>query len=146
MEYTTPLIPIRPLFFSLLPTFYINRTLCCSWIVCGINVIDVDYLKYDNCGRGPPEWQPRFNRMRDALLKYWTHHPILYALCEWGEDDVWKWGNETGHSWRISLDIWAYFLRIPLWVSRSSVKSVFAPSRYSYSFVVSVFSFLWLVL
>ena len=65
----------------------------------------VDYLKYDNCYRGLPEWQPRYNRMRDALLKYWKQ-PILYALCEWGEDDVWKWGNETGHTWRISLDIW----------------------------------------
>ena len=69
--------------------------------------IDVDYLKYDNCARGPAEWQPRYNAMRDALLKYWKQ-PILYALCEWGEDNVWKWGNETGHSWRISFDIWPY--------------------------------------
>ena len=43
--------------------------------------------------------------MRDALLKYWDRS-ILYALCEWGEDEVWKWGNETGHSWRITPDIW----------------------------------------
>lgn len=64
-------------------------------------------MKYDNCGRGPPEWKPRYDRMRDALLKYWDQ-PILYALCEWGENDVWLWGNETGHSWRISLDIWPY--------------------------------------
>ena len=56
---------------------------------------------------GPPEWQPRYDRMRDALVKYWNQ-PILYALCEWGEDDVWLWGNETGHSWRISKDIWPY--------------------------------------
>jgi alpha-galactosidase len=68
----------------------------------------VDYLKYDNCGRGPPEWQPRYDRMRDGLLKYWDQ-PILYALCEWGEDKVWRWGNETGHSWRISEDIWPYY-------------------------------------
>ena len=67
----------------------------------------MDYLKYDNCARGPAEWQPRYNAMRNALLKYWKQ-PILYALCEWGEDDVWKWGNETGHSWRISFDIWPY--------------------------------------
>jgi alpha-galactosidase len=45
--------------------------------------------------------------MRDALLKFWEQ-PILYALCEWGEDKVWRWGNETGHSWRISEDIWPY--------------------------------------
>jgi alpha-galactosidase len=65
----------------------------------------VDYLKYDNCARGPPEWKPRYDAMRDALLKYWDK-PIYYALCEWGEDDVWLWGNETGHSWRISQDIY----------------------------------------
>lgn len=65
----------------------------------------VDYLKYDNCGRGEPIWQGRYDAMRDALLKYWDQ-PILYALCEWGEDRVWEWGNETGHSWRITPDIW----------------------------------------
>src|SRR5205085_7607591 len=70
-------------------------------------IIDVDYLKYDNCGRGREVWKPRYDAMRDALLKSWKQ-PILYALCEWGEDDVWKWGNETGHSWRISEDIHPY--------------------------------------
>lgn len=78
------------------PGVYLRRL----WLIIG-----VDYLKYDNCGRTKPEWQPRYDRMRDALMKYWDQ-PILYALCEWGEDDVWKWGNETGHSWRISKDIY----------------------------------------
>ena len=32
--------------------------------------IGVDYLKYDNCGRTKPEWKPRYDRMRDALVKY----------------------------------------------------------------------------
>ena len=69
----------------------------------------VDYLKYDNCNYDydTPEWQLRYNRMRDALLKYWNQ-PILYAICEWGDDNVWTWGNETGHSWRIFHDILPY--------------------------------------
>ena len=71
----------------------------------------IDYLKYDNCARGADVWQSRYNVMRDALLKYWKQ-PILYALCEWGEDEVWKWGNETGHTWRISKDIEPYWDRI----------------------------------
>ena len=66
----------------------------------------IDYLKYDNCN-GPPEWRNRYARMRDALLKFWNR-PVLYAICEWGQDDVWTWGNETGHSWRISGDISPY--------------------------------------
>jgi len=76
-----------------------------------LSKLGVDYLKYDNCARGPDVWQSRYNVMRDALLKYWKQ-PILYALCEWGEDEVWKWGNETGHTWRISKDIKPYWDRI----------------------------------
>src|SRR5271170_1829633 len=64
----------------------------------------VDYLKYDKCGHGKPVWHERYDAMRDSLLKYWDQ-PILYALCEKGEDKVWKWGNETGHSWRTTPDI-----------------------------------------
>lgn len=30
---------------------------------------------------------------------------ILYSLCNWGVDQVWTWGNETGNSWRMSNDI-----------------------------------------
>jgi alpha-galactosidase len=64
-------------------------------------------LKYDNCGWGAPEDSPtRMAQMRDALLL--QSRPILFALCQGGVDKVWTWGNKTGHSWRISDDIWAY--------------------------------------
>jgi alpha-galactosidase len=43
--------------------------------------------------------------MRDALVK--QDRSILFAMCQGGVDEVWKWGNKTGHSWRISDDIWA---------------------------------------
>jgi alpha-galactosidase len=72
----------------------------------------VDYLKYDNCQtfytgyNGSESYQTRYMAMRDALLRSWnTSRPIHYSLCEWGNDDVWTWGNETGHSWRIAIDI-----------------------------------------
>jgi hypothetical protein len=68
--------------------------------------IGVDYLKYDNCGRAEPDGPIRFKHMRDALAS--QNHSILFAICQGGVDDVWKWGNSTGHSWRISDDIWAY--------------------------------------
>ena len=65
----------------------------------------VDYLKYDNCGGGKPnDSHSRMKRMRDALLK--QDRPILFALCQGGVDNVWEWGNKTGHSWRISGDIY----------------------------------------
>ncbi|MET7619392.1 NPCBM/NEW2 domain-containing protein [Streptomyces sp. NPDC005408] len=63
----------------------------------------VDYLKYDNCnnqGRPAPE---RYTRMRDALKK--TGRPIVYSLCEWGENKPWEWGADVGHLWRTTGDI-----------------------------------------
>lgn len=50
---------------------------------------DVDYLKYDNCyhmGRfGTPKLSfDRYKVMWDALNS--TQRPILYSLCNWGED------------------------------------------------------------
>lgn len=41
--------------------------------------------------------------MRDALNK--TGRPIFYSICNWGQDDVYLWGNKTGNSWRTTGDI-----------------------------------------
>jgi alpha-galactosidase len=96
-------------------------------------------LKYDNCNY-PAEWEDeypnypqnqnnptpppgydyansntsiRFNRMRDALLA--QERTILYSLSEWGHVHVERWGNNTGHSWRMWGDI------TDLWSGSSSV-------------------------
>jgi alpha-galactosidase len=63
----------------------------------------VDYLKYDNCNNQGVDWQVRYNAMRDALAN--TGRPIVYSLCEWGEDSVWTWGAATGNLWRTTGDI-----------------------------------------
>lgn len=75
---------------------------------------DVDYLKYDNCyhmGRfGYPEVSfNRYNKMAKALNS--TGRPILYSLCNWGEDYVHTWGMSIANSWRISGDIYDHFNR-----------------------------------
>ncbi len=41
--------------------------------------------------------------MRDALLK--QNRTIQFSLCVWGNARVEKWGNGTGHSWRMWADI-----------------------------------------
>ncbi|WP_078864062.1 alpha-galactosidase [Streptomyces sp. AcH 505] len=63
----------------------------------------VDYLKYDNCNNQGVPWEQRYNAMRDALAA--TGRPIVYSLCEWGEDNVWTWGAGTGNLWRTTGDI-----------------------------------------
>ncbi|PNH40014.1 hypothetical protein VD0004_g6918 [Verticillium dahliae] len=74
----------------------------------------VDYLKYDNCysmGRhGSPKISfDRFNTMRKALNA--TGRPMVYSLCNWGEDYVYSWGVSIANSWRMSGDIYDSFSR-----------------------------------
>jgi alpha-galactosidase len=35
-----------------------------------------------------------------------TGRPILYSLCNWGEDYPWNWGSTIANSWRISGDVY----------------------------------------
>ncbi|KAI1797693.1 glycoside hydrolase [Ganoderma leucocontextum] len=74
----------------------------------------VDYLKYDNCyneGRaGTPQISyERFNNMSQALNA--TGRPILYSMCNWGEDGPWNFAVNIANSWRISGDIYDNFDR-----------------------------------
>jgi alpha-galactosidase len=75
----------------------------------------VDYLKYDNCyaGRGCPAQGcrsavalpavQRYTAMRDALLA--TGRPIVFSICNWGTEHVWRWGSGYGNLWRTTGDI-----------------------------------------
>jgi len=68
----------------------------------------IDYLKYDWCGArnlySDQEMQAVYQVMGDALLK--AGRPILYSLCQYGRDEVWKWGAEVGgNAWRTTGDI-----------------------------------------
>lgn len=74
----------------------------------------VDYLKYDNCyNEGQAGNQlisyTRYKAMSDALNA--TGRPILYSLCNWGEDFPWNWGSTIANSWRISGDVYDSFDR-----------------------------------
>ena len=68
----------------------------------------IDYLKYDWCGARnlytDEEMQAVYQIMGDALLK--TGRPIVYSLCQYGRNDVWKWGADVGGNlWRTTGDI-----------------------------------------
>ncbi len=64
----------------------------------------VDYLKYDNCGDHLGQSaQDRYTRMRDALRA--TGRPILFSICEWGQNAPWNWAQPVGNSWRTTGDI-----------------------------------------
>lgn len=73
----------------------------------------VDYLKYDNCNNQGVDAKLRYTTMRDALKA--TGRPIVYSICEWGQNKPWEWAADVGHSWRTTGDIsdsWGSMLSI----------------------------------
>ncbi|ARF54252.1 hypothetical protein B1H19_08630 [Streptomyces gilvosporeus] len=73
----------------------------------------VDYLKYDNCNNQGVDAKQRYRAMRDALRA--TGRPIVYSICEWGENRPWEWAADVGHLWRTTGDIddnWSSMLGI----------------------------------
>jgi len=76
----------------------------------------IDYLKYDLCGlRDQMKAAPTpeaahqvmieaYKKMHDALKS--TGRPIVYSLCQYGNDAVWEWGASVGGNlWRTTGDI-----------------------------------------
>ncbi|MFJ4201006.1 NPCBM/NEW2 domain-containing protein [Streptomyces sviceus] len=73
----------------------------------------VDYLKYDNCNNQGVDARLRYTTMRDALEA--TGRPIVYSICEWGQNKPWEWAADVGHLWRTTGDIsdtWGSMLSI----------------------------------
>ncbi|MCX4539493.1 NPCBM/NEW2 domain-containing protein [Streptomyces sp. NBC_01565] len=73
----------------------------------------VDYLKYDNCNNQGVDARKRYTAMRDALRE--TGRPIVFSLCEWGENQPWTWAADVGHLWRTTGDIsdnWSSMINI----------------------------------
>ncbi|KAJ5619125.1 alpha-galactosidase/alpha-n-acetylgalactosaminidase [Penicillium lagena] len=71
----------------------------------------IDYLKYDNCGGFAAMVEApavRFSAMNNALKL--SGRDIMYAMCEWGYQFPWHWGENIGHSYRISGDITNTFI------------------------------------
>ncbi|AGP59984.1 alpha-galactosidase [Streptomyces rapamycinicus NRRL 5491] len=77
----------------------------------------IDYLKYDNCNNQGVDAKQRYRTMRDALkaATETTGRPIVYSICEWGENKPWEWAGEVGQLWRTTGDIsdsWGSMLSI----------------------------------
>ena len=67
----------------------------------------VDYLKYDWCETENINARGAYTLMRDAL--YAAGRPILFSMCEWGDNKPWEWAADVAHSWRTTGDIWCSF-------------------------------------
>jgi alpha-galactosidase len=67
----------------------------------------VDYLKYDWCNTEGLKAEGAYLTMREAL--YAAGRPMVFSICEWGNDKPWDWGKKIGHLWRTTGDIYHCF-------------------------------------
>jgi alpha-galactosidase len=67
----------------------------------------VDYLKYDWCNVEGLKAEGAYQTMRDAL--HAAGRPIVFSICEWGDNQPWLWAKDVGHLWRTTGDIYACF-------------------------------------
>jgi alpha-galactosidase len=63
----------------------------------------VDYLKYDWCNTDGINAKEAYTTMSKALEA--THRPIVFSLCEWGNNQPWLWAEPVGQLWRATGDI-----------------------------------------
>lgn len=64
---------------------------------------NVDYLKYDWCSTGTQDAQASYLTMSKALQA--TGRPIVFSMCEWGNNKPWLWAQNIGNLWRTTGDI-----------------------------------------
>ena len=102
----------------------------------------VDYLKYDLCSfrdtmnsAAPKDgsaqmqlMQAAYERMHKALVA--TGRPIVYSLCQYGWDSVWRWAPDVGGNlWRTTGDIKPNWDRIYAIVSAQAGLGAYAGPR-----------------
>lgn len=63
----------------------------------------VDYLKYDWCYNCGQDAKAAYLTMSDALKA--SGRPIVFSICEWGDNKPWEWGEGIGNLWRTTPDI-----------------------------------------
>jgi alpha-galactosidase len=69
--------------------------------------LGIDYLKFDWCNTDGINAKEAYNTMSKALKT--AGRPIVFSLCEWGDNKPWEWAENVGELWRTTGDISAVF-------------------------------------
>jgi alpha-galactosidase len=72
--------------------------------------LGIDYLKYDWCNTDGLTAKEAYTTMSKALKA--AGRPVVFSLCEWGNNQPWKWAKPVGELWRTTGDIAAIFTGI----------------------------------
>lgn len=69
--------------------------------------LGTDYLKFDWCNSEGLNAKEAYTTMSKALKT--AGRPIVFSLCEWGNNKPWSWAEPVGQLWRTTGDITAQF-------------------------------------
>jgi alpha-galactosidase len=69
--------------------------------------LNIDYLKFDWCNTEGINAKEAYTTMSKALKL--AGRPIVFSLCEWGNNQPWSWAEPVGQLWRTTGDITAQF-------------------------------------
>ncbi|MDH7460680.1 glycoside hydrolase family 27 protein [Chitinophagaceae bacterium 26-R-25] len=69
--------------------------------------IGADYLKFDWCHSEGINAKEAYTTMSKAIQK--AGRPMIFSLCEWGNNKAWEWGKPVGQLWRTTEDIYQVF-------------------------------------
>ena len=95
----------------------------------------MDFIKYDWCSGDavyrPDEMQSAYKKMHEALVA--TGRPILYSLCQYGQQHVWEWGAPVGgQMWRTTGDIGDnYFQMLVIGFGQNGLEKYAGPGHWN---------------
>jgi alpha-galactosidase len=69
--------------------------------------LEIDFLKYDWCNTQGMTAKEAYTTMSKALKT--AGRPIVFSMCEWGNNQPWEWGTPVAHLWRTTADIFPCF-------------------------------------
>jgi alpha-galactosidase len=69
--------------------------------------LGIDYLKYDWCNTEGITAKEAYTTMSNAIRT--AGRPVVFSLCEWGNNKPWEWAAPVGHLWRTTGDIYHCF-------------------------------------
>jgi alpha-galactosidase len=67
----------------------------------------IDYLKFDWCNTNGINAREAYTTMSRAIRT--AGRPIVFSLCEWGQNHPWEWAAPVGQLWRTTGDIYQCF-------------------------------------
>jgi alpha-galactosidase len=67
----------------------------------------VDYLKFDWCSSDGLNAKESYTNMSKAIRA--AGRPMIFSLCEWGNNKPWEWAKNVGQLWRTTGDIYDCF-------------------------------------